>query len=99
MSTYQIDVGFYSGKLGCNPDALHVKSKDEVTWTAPKELEHWAVVFGPEAPFEKRVLTPTDATTKVKAGRPGDHRRHKYVVVAWKGGKANVSDPDLIVDE
>ncbi len=88
-----------SGNLGCKPKELRVRDEDEVRWTAPKDLEHWAVIFGPDSPFNDRILTPEVPKTKVNANRPGDFHRHKYVVLAWTDGQLSIGDPDLIVDE
>ncbi len=99
MSNHKIQVGMYNGQLGCNPDALHVKEKDKVTWATDTDLEQWAVVFGPEAPFSEQVVTSKTPTTTVTAHRRCDSHRHKYVVLAFDGGEVKVGDPDLIVDE
>jgi len=99
MCTHDIEIGMYSGQLGCNPDALHVKEKDKVTWSAPTELGQWAVVFGPEGPFSDQVVTAKAPTVTVTAQRRCDPHRHKYVVLAFDGKEIKVGDPDLIVDE
>jgi len=100
---HTIKVGMHNGQLGCNPDALHVREHDMVTWTTDREtdpvLEQWAVVFGPESPFSEKVVTSGTPTTKVTAHRRCDPHRHKYVVLAFDGEEIKVGDPDLIVDE
>jgi hypothetical protein len=46
-----------TNKVWCNPELLqppeHVINDDTVTWTCEKP---WAVVFGPDAPFEEEVM-------------------------------------------
>jgi len=93
-----IKISVETGQLVCRPGSMRVHDKDVVKWEAA-DLEQWAVIFGPDSPFDKRVLTPADPTTTVKANRPGDFHRHKYVVLAVTNGKVSIKDPDLIVDE
>jgi hypothetical protein len=43
-------------ELHCDPALLKgVKKGDTITWSS-NDLEFWAVVFGPDSPFEERVI-------------------------------------------
>lgn len=99
MAKLDIEVDTLSAKPDCKPKSEHVQKDDKVTWKGKNGSENWAVVFGPDAPFTKTVLTPEHPETVVTAKRPGDFHRHKYVVLVWENGSVKIGDPDLIVDE
>jgi hypothetical protein len=103
-----------TGQLQCDPDLLKpdekVRKKDTIRWKC-ESLDTWAVVFGPDSPFEQRlmgqglsILGPTGATgasdmTTVIANRPHDFHKHKYVAIAWTGDKLVACDPEVDVEE
>lgn len=100
-----IDYDATNRKLKCTPELLrkerpdHVRKGDTVTF-ACDDLDDWAVVFGPESPFDPLVLESGKVeTTTVTANRRVDFRRHKYVVVAWANNELVLHDPEVDVDE
>jgi hypothetical protein len=104
---HEVDIRYdkTTNKLSCHPELLqphrpnHVRKGDTVTFTCD-DVDHWAVVFGPEAPFKPQVLGTSGASkAQVDANRRIDRHRHKYVVIAWADGKLVWHDPEVDVDE
>ncbi len=92
-----------TGGVVCDPTSEIVHRNDTVTWSNTPEISDWVVVFAPHAPISQTVLkrdpAKGTATGTIKANRPGDRARHKYVVVALKDAKLQADDPELIVEE
>ncbi|MHC4233974.1 MAG: hypothetical protein ACYSUQ_02560 [Planctomycetota bacterium] len=93
------------------PDG-HVNHKDTITWEC--DASNWAVVFGPDAPFVDQVIGKglkiegreegdpprwAKPKTEVRAFRPGDFHKHKYVAIVWKDDMLVACDPEVDVDE
>lgn len=84
------------GKPYCAPE--RVKHQHKVRWESDGGYDHFAVVFGPDAPMKQKVFGPGDKVT-IEANRPClDRRSHKYTVIVWSGGEMTYDDPELIVD-
>ncbi len=88
--------------LICDPEGKHVKDGQHVTWRpeSGKNVDNWAVVFGPSAPVEPKVVHAGGTeTVEIKANRDFDPHKHKYVVLVWNN-EAGIEchDPELIVD-
>lgn len=88
------------------PNKAH--RNDKITWRC-NQSDNWAVVFGPDSPFEEQVIGkglsipgregPTQSSTMVTAKRPGDFHKHKYVAIVWTGTELVACDPEVDVDE
>ena len=88
MADYTIQIKHAKGQVICKPELQGgVKPGQTVEWKCNEP--HWAVVFGPDAPFVPEVLGSgvgqSEAT--VFAKRPGDFHKHKYVVFVWANSK------------
>ncbi len=103
MCDHNITIKYKNGNVICDPELESgVKPGQTVGWTC-EGAQHWAVVFGPDAPFVPEVLgnmggiTLSEAT--VFAKRPGDFHKHKYVAIVFAEGKLVSHDPEVDVEE
>ena len=109
LMAHRVDIKYDEStkKVVCTPPLLygdrpnHVRRGDTIKWTCNKP--HWAVVFGPDAPFREHVLGNLLAnggdTTTVTSKRPGDFHKHKYTVFVWTDEGLAMEDPEVDVDE
>ena len=86
------------GSMDISPDekVCEVHESDTVKWTC--NVDHWLVLFGPNAPVNPKVAGPgRDTVTLTSGRRSGDFADVKYTVAVWTGEYLKEIDPKLIV--